>query len=146
MFVPSLWDIIFSEGEKKSLDGWNSRSFLGDTFKNFRIVNYIHLKTKISLRFIKIRTRTIKLNLLKIRVIYTFSKNLIFFTMNRRFIFSTIWSSITHAILKKKRKTLKKREKITSSWILQIKRLIFQHGDIEVKISHILPFIKRFHI
>jgi len=85
---------------------------------------------------------------LKKFVSYTllYSKNLIFFTMNRRFIFSTIWSSITHAILKKKRKTLKKRDKITSSWILQIKRFIFQHGDIEVKISHILLFIKRFHI
>ena len=57
----------------------------------------------------------------KIRVIYTSSKSFIFFTMNRRFIFSTIWSPITHTILKKKkRKTLKKREKITSSWIIQI--------------------------
>ena len=57
----------------------------------------------------------------KIRVMYTSSKSFIFFTMNRRFIFSTIWSPITHTILKKKkRKTLKKREKITSSWIIQI--------------------------
>ena len=99
----------FVTGKKQFSDGQNSWNFLGDTFKTVRIVNYTNLKTKISLCC------------KKMRVIYTSSKSFIFFTMNRRFIFSTIWSPITHTILKKKkRKTLKKREKITSSWIIQI--------------------------
>ena len=52
----------FLKGKRKFLDGRNSRNVLGDTFNKFIIiVNYTHLKTKIRLRF------------QKIRVIYTFS-------------------------------------------------------------------------
>ena len=82
----------------------------------------------------------------KIRVIYTSSKSFIFFTMNRRFIFSTIWSPITHTILKKRKGKRWRRERNYEQLDNTNKKTHFNSIPIEIKTSHILPFIKRFHI
>ena len=127
----------FVTGKKQFSDRQNSWNFLGDTFKTVRIVNYTNLKTKISLRF------------KKIRVIYTSGKSFIFFTMNRRFIFSTIWSPITHTILKKEKENVEEErenyEQLDNTNNTN-KKTPFNSIPIEIKTSHILPFIKRFHI